>query len=238
MYYLYLITDVAVAGFRTLLFVPGIFAQERSGIWSRRFDPKKWIPRFRLIQTCGFVFFWVFATIMFLFPPVASDSANIVSIFWPFTQIQLLTLPLENFLPIILIFATFVTTSFFGGFADILTQRVLLDVIPNRIRNSMYSLFPTIATIFAIPQIALFGWLITLIGFPLTLASCGVVSLLGVLMIVQGFKHDIPRVEEATWGNDHPQAAENQKALKEEQMMTEAQLANSLDDVSDKNMID
>jgi MFS family permease len=205
MYYLYLITDVAVAGFRTLLFIPGIFAQERSGIWSRRFEPKKWIPRFRLIQTCGFVFFWVFATIMYLFPPVASETANTISIYWPFTGIELLTLPLENLLPITLIFTTFVASSFFGGFADILTQRVLLDVIPNRIRNSMYSLLPTIATVFAIPQIALFGWLITLIGFPLTLASCGMVSLVGVLMIVHGFRHEVPKTEEATWSEIKPE---------------------------------
>lgn len=199
MYYMYLITDVAVAGFRTLLFTPGIFAQERSGVWSRRFEPKKWIPRFRLIQTCGFVFFWVFATIMFLFPPADASSVNIFTIYWPFTGIELLTLPLENLLPIALIFSTFVLTSFFGGFAEILTQRVLLDVIPNKIRNSMYSLAPTLAILFAIPQIAAFGWLITIIGFPLTLASCGIVSLAGVLLIVHGFRQEVPELDEVTW---------------------------------------
>jgi MFS family permease len=201
MYYMYLITDVAVASFRTLLFTPGIFAQERSGVWSRRFEPKKWIPRFRFIQTCGFVFFWVFATIMFLFPPADASSVNVISIYWPFTGIELLTLPLENILPIALIFSTFVLTSFFGGFAEILTQRVLLDVIPNKIRNSMYSLAPTIATIFAIPQIALFGWLLNIIGFPLTLMSCGVVSAIGVLFIIFGFRHERPIIE-GTWGDN------------------------------------
>lgn len=201
MYFLYLITDVAVASFRTFLFVPGIFAQERSGVWSRRFEPKKWIPRFRLIQTCGFVFFWVFATIMYLFPASDVNAANIVSIYWPYTGVEIFTLPVDNILPIALIFLTFTMTSFFGGFAEILTQRVLLDVIPNRIRNSMYSLSPTIATLFAIPQIAIFGWLLTIIGFPLTLMSCGVVSAFGVLLIIRGFKHERPIIDEATWGN-------------------------------------
>ncbi len=200
MYYLYLITDVGVASFRTLLFIPGIFSQERSGIWSRRFEPKKWIPRFRLMQTCGFVFFWVFAAIMLLFPPT-DTSTSLWTLYWPFTQIQLLSLPAENIVPIALIFTTFVSTSFFGGFAEILTQRVLLDVIPNKIRNSMYSLFPTVATLFAIPQIALFGWLITIIGFPLTLASCGLVSLTGVVLIVHGFRHDPPEPDGETWAN-------------------------------------
>lgn len=216
MYYMYLITDVAVASFRTLLFTPGIFAQERSGIWSRRFEPKKWIPRFRLIQTCGFVFFWVFATIMFLFPPADASSVNIYTIYWPFTGIALLTLPLENLLPIVLIFSTFVLTSFFGGFAEILTQRVLLDVIPNKIRNSMYSLSPTLATLFAIPQIAVFGWLITIIGFPLTLASCGIVSLMGVLLIVHGFRHQVPEMDEETWSDTRPAINIESEVLVEE----------------------
>jgi MFS family permease len=89
---------------------------------------------------------------------------------------------------------TFVSTGFFGGFADILTQRLIIDTIPNRIRNSMYSLQPAIATILAMPQIALFGWLTNLWGFPLTLVSCGLVSLAGVLMIKKGMKYPLPVV--------------------------------------------
>ncbi|RDE14066.1 MAG: hypothetical protein C4K48_07045 [Candidatus Thorarchaeota archaeon] len=233
MYYLYLITDVAVASFRTLLFLPGILAQERSGIWSRRFQPKKWIPRFRFMETCGFVFFWLFATIMYLFPPVAGESSNIISIYWPFTGIQLLTLPLENLLPIVLIFTIFVTTSFFGGFADVLTQRVLLDVIPNRIRNSMYSLYPTIATIFAIPQIALFGWLIMIIGFPLTLAGCGIVSLVGVIMIVHGFRHEPPEREEATWSDRGPALDQSTGATTRDEVEVESELLDTIEQLLD-----
>lgn len=238
MYYLYLITDVAVASFRTLLFMPGIFAQERSGIWSRRFEPKKWIPRFRLIQTCGFVFFWVFAVIMYLFPASDITSVNVVTIFWPFTGIELLTLPLENLLPIALIFGTFVATSFFGGFAEILTQRVLLDVIPNRIRNSMYSLAPTLATLFAIPQIALFGWLLTIIGFPLTLMSCGVVSAFGVVLIIHGFRHDRPILDEETWSNNGTPKDEVVDELTEEQVQDDAEGLTIVDEMSDDSIFD
>ena len=207
MYFLYLITDVAVASFRTSLFLPGVVAQERSGVWSRRFDPKKWIPRFRLMQTCGFVFFWVFSLIMWIFPP-APPNGNTMIVYWPFTSVQILTLPLENLLPIAIIFITFVATSFFGGFAEILTQRVLLDVIPNRIRNSMYSLSPTIATLFAIPQIAIFGWIVAIpgIGFPLTLALCGLISLGGVVLIRNGLHQERPEPEEECWANGNGSA--------------------------------
>ena len=238
MYYMYLITDVAVASFRTLLFTPGIFAQERSGIWSRRFEPKKWIPRFRFIQTCGFVFFWVFATIMFLFPPADTSSVNIFTIYWPFTGIELLTIPLENILPIVLIFLTFVLTSFFGGFAEILTQRVMLDVIPNKIRNSMYSLSPTLATLFAIPQIAVFGWLITIIGFPLTLASCGVVSLAGVLLIVQGFRHEVPELEEETWSDTRKAVKPESIPLEDEEMHSNDEILPILKELEDELLVE
>ncbi|MHA1771662.1 MAG: MFS transporter [Candidatus Thorarchaeota archaeon] len=192
MYFSYLLTDVAVAAFRTVLFAPGIFQAERSGVWSRRFEPKKWIPRFRLLQSGGFLFYGAFAAIMLFFPPMASGA--MISLTLPYTDIILLQLPEASVLPVLLIAMVFTLSGIFGGFSEILSQRVLLDVIPNRIRNSIYSLTPTIATILAIPQIALFGWLIPVAGFPLTMALCGMISLVGVLMIHSGLKHPIPTV--------------------------------------------
>jgi MFS family permease len=201
MYFLYLITDVAVASFRTLLFIPGIAAQERSGVWSRRFEAKKWIPRFRLIQTCGLVFFLVVSFIMFILPP-ATNGGPMFSVVLPIANVELMQIPVGNILPVVLLFFSFTLTGFFGGFAEILTQRQLLDAIPNRIRNSMYSLSPTIATIFALPQIWFFGWLIPTIGFPLTLILCGLVSLIGVSLIRKGLHQPKPLLEQETWAND------------------------------------
>ena len=199
MYYSYLRTDVAVAAFRTLLFIPGIFSLERSGVWSKKFESKKWIPRFRLIQTCGFIFFSVFALIMFVFPPAPAGSP-MYEVFLPFTDITILMVPIDSIIPVTMIFCTFVFTGFFHQFANILTQRELLDVIPNRIRNSMYSLQPTIASLLAIPQILVFGWIISDFSFSLALAGVGLVSLLGVLLIRHGLSHTKPIVEGETWG--------------------------------------
>jgi len=190
MYFSYLLTDIAVAGYRTILFVPGVFTQERSGVWSQRFEPRKWIPRFRLIQACGFVFYIVLSIFMLVFPPVVDTT--FISVTIPFTAIEILQVPTANIIPIILIASMFSVTMLFGGFAEILTQRELLDVIPNKIRNSMYSLSPTIATLFAMPQIAIFGWLIPIIGFPTTLAMIGFISLMGVVMIRYGLNQEKP----------------------------------------------
>ncbi|NHJ13121.1 MAG: MFS transporter [Candidatus Thorarchaeota archaeon] len=220
MYFSYLITDTAVASFRTALFVPGIFSQERSGVWSRRFEPEKWIPRFRLIQTCGFVFFWVFALVMFFFPP-ATNGGPMLSVVLPIANVELMQIPVGNILPVVIIFFCFTLTSFFGAFAEILTQRVLLDAIPNRIRNSMYSLSPTIATLFALPQIGLFGFLIPTIGFPLTLALCGLVSLIGVLQIRKGLSYPKPILTEDAWAAP-PVEAEMVVEEFEEELIREA----------------
>ncbi|TFG30089.1 MFS transporter, partial [Candidatus Thorarchaeota archaeon] len=92
LYYSYLITDVAVATYRTVAFIPGVAANERSGIWSQKFEPKKWIPRFRLLQACGFIFFVIVAFMMFIFPPVGA-AAQMVRIMWPFTSIVLIEMP-------------------------------------------------------------------------------------------------------------------------------------------------
>lgn len=198
-YFLYLITDVGVSSFRTVLFFPGVFSEERSGVWSRRFDQKKWIPRFRLLQTCGFLFFMILAVVMFVFPPI-SEGATIIEILLPFTSIVILEIPQRFILPIILLFITFVLTGLMSRFAAVLSQRLLLDVIPNRIRNSVYSLIPTVAMILALPQIVIIGFTIQYLGFPVSLMICSLVSFIGVLMIRKGLSYPVPTSEEETWG--------------------------------------
>ena len=195
LYYSYLITDVAVASYRTILFAPGVFANERSGVWSQRFEAKKWIPRFRILQACSVVFFVLVAALMFFFPPVGEDVAQMVTVMWPLTSIVLIELPVQHVLPIIILFTLFTVTLFFNGFADILTQRVLLDAIPDRNRNSLYSLQPTILLIFSAPQIALLGWLIPAIGFPATLLICAGVAMTGVVIIRYALHQEKPQIQ-------------------------------------------
>ncbi|MGY5853398.1 MAG: MFS transporter [Candidatus Thorarchaeota archaeon] len=199
-YFLYLITDVGVASFRTILFFPGIISEERSGVWSKRFEQTKWIPRFRLLQTCGFVFFGMLALFMFVFPPV-TEGVIMMQLLIPFTNIVFLELPQIYIGPIFLLFLVFVITGLMSRFAMILSQRLLLDVIPNKIRNSVYSLIPTVAMILALPQIVIVGFVIQYLGFPVALMMCGLVSFIGVLMIRKGLSYPVPTPEEETWGS-------------------------------------
>ena len=193
MYYSYLLTDVAVASFRTLVMIPLVFYSERSGVWAKRFEPGKWIPRFRFIQTGGAVFFWIFALIMILFP-VPPPGSPMVEFYIPSTDILLLTVPLMSVIPVLLMIVVFYVLGIFLQIAGVLTSRIFIDAIPNRVRNGVYSLFPTIVLILGIPQIAFFGWLISVAPISLTLILTGGISTVGVLMILKAFQY--PRLDE------------------------------------------
>jgi hypothetical protein len=133
---------------------------------------------------------------MTVFPP-AAEGAEMVTLLLPFTSLVLIELPVIHVVPIIILFMLFSVTMFFGGFAEILTQRVLLDAIPNRNRNSIYSLQPTILLLLTIPQIVFFGWFIPNFGFPLTLVGCALVSLAGILVIRYALGLEIPKCDDA-----------------------------------------
>jgi MFS family permease len=177
LYFAYLFTDIAVSSFRTLVFFPQALTQERSGIWAKRFDPVKWTPRFRLFQFMGFVFCIALALILFLFP-APTEAVNIVGLYIPFTDIALIEMPAQSVAPMVLLFIVFIVSNAFGGLANILTQRVMLDVVPNKIRNSVYSLQPTLALLMAMPLVAFFGWLLPQSGFPLTFGLMSIVAII------------------------------------------------------------
>lgn len=191
MYYSYMLTDVAVASFRTIVKIPSVFYSERSGVWAKRFALKKWVSRFRFIQTCGALFFWTFAIIMFVFP-VPPPGSPMIEYIIPGTDILLLSVPSDSLVPVMLMIVVFFVLGIFLELANVLTSRVFVDAIPNRVRNGVYSLFATIVTLLSIPQIAFFGWLISVAPISLTLILTGVISTIGVVLINQAFQHPRP----------------------------------------------
>jgi hypothetical protein len=194
MYYKYLVSDVAVATFRTIIMLPLVFYSERSGNWAKRFDPKKWIHRFRFTQSAGAVFFWIFAVIMLVFPAPPLDSP-MIDYYMPGTEILILRVPVDSLLPVSIMLLVFFTLGIFFQLAGVLTSRIFVDAIPNRVRNGVYSLFPTVVLLLSIPQIAFFGWLIS-VSIPATLVSIGIISSIGCLMIRKGLQQRHPFQDE------------------------------------------
>jgi MFS family permease len=195
LYYTYLVTEVAVASFITIWFLTSIVAQERSGVWSRRFEPVKWIPRFRLLSFFGFVEFGLLAALFYFFP-APTDVSNTIQLLIPFTDLIIIEMPAESIIPMVLLLLLFAFTNFTTYFANILTQRVMIDVIPNRIRNSMYSLQPTLVMMIAIPLVLAFGWIIPTYGFSVTFMLLSLIGLLAYLLLKRGFSYPIQKAED------------------------------------------
>jgi len=191
MYYSYMLSDVAVASFRTIVMMPLVVYSERSGVWAKKYEPKKWIPRFRFLQSAGAVFFWIFAIIMIVFPIPPPDSPMIDYIL-PGTDILILRVPVASVLPVAIMILVFFVLGIFYQLAGVLTSRVFVDAIPNRVRNGVYSLFPTVVLLLSIPQIAFFGWFIS-VSIPFTLVLIGIISSLGCLMIRKGLQYPHPQ---------------------------------------------
>ncbi|NWF95717.1 MAG: MFS transporter [Candidatus Thorarchaeota archaeon] len=196
MYFIYLLTDVAVAGYRTLVFVPNAVAQERSGFWSARFDPIKWVPRFRLVQFGGVAFFVLLAATTLFWPPPNPATAELLSVFIPFTQTPLFQVPVDSVPALVVVFIVFTAGDFFGAFAEVLEMRVIIDVVPNRIRNSLYSLRPALTIIASIPVIYAFSFILPMYGFAVSFAICSMITLVGTLMIWKGYRYPIPRAQD------------------------------------------
>jgi hypothetical protein len=194
LYFGYLLSDVAVSAFRTSMFAPMVIGQERSGVVSQRCDPVKWIPRLRIIQFGGIAFFMGLVAITAIFP-LPGPAAQFITLFIPFTAMPFMTLPILSILPVALIWVLFVGTDFLGRMTEVLNGRVMLDVFPNRIRNCMYSLRPTIAFLLSIPLIFVISQLLPIFGFPLVFGIASAVALTGALLIRKGFSYPIPKDE-------------------------------------------
>ncbi len=194
LYFGYLLSDIAVSAFRTSMFAPMVIGQERSGVVSQRFEPKKWIPRFRLIQFISISFFMGLVAITAIFP-LPTASAQFITLFIPFTAMPFMALPIVSIIPVALIYVLFVSLDVVGRIAEVLNGRVMLDVFPNRIRNCMYSLRPTIAFLLSIPLIFVISQLLPIFGFPLVFLIAAIVALAGALLIRKGFSYPIPKDE-------------------------------------------
>jgi hypothetical protein len=193
--YEYLFSDSAVATLMTIVIIVFAVFWERSGVWAKRFEPERWIPRFRFVQSVGAVFFWLFAILMYILPPPPIGS-DLINIFIPFTDILIIQVPKLSAASLLLILLIWFSGGIFFTIAAILWMRVLIDVIPNRIRNGVYSLLPTLVVLAAIPQVAILGWLIPLVGIPSVLVLSGLVSTAGAFILRLGFSYQKPLLED------------------------------------------
>jgi len=104
--------------------------------------------------------------------------------------------PESTLLPVLLTAILFIASSLFGGISGILTQRVLIDVIPNKIRNGLYSLRATLVVLASLPLFPFFGWLTPEYGFAASFLCFFVITTIGTIIIWYAFKHEIPKAKD------------------------------------------
>ncbi|MFW9847969.1 MAG: MFS transporter [Candidatus Thorarchaeota archaeon] len=194
-YFSYLFTDIGVSGFRTLIFAPLAISNERSGVWAKKFEPEKWIPRFRIFGFVGSAFSLILAAIIFIFPAPA-DPGDVFSIMLPGSTLPLLEFPASTIIPVVLTAILFVLSSLFGTISAILTQRVIIDVVPNKIRNGFYSLRATLIVLASLPLFPFFGWLTPEFGFAASFFVFFIVTTIGTILIWVAFKQHIPKAKD------------------------------------------
>ncbi len=194
-YFSYLFTDIGVSGFRTLIFAPLALSNERSGVWAKKFEPEKWIPRFRIFGFVGSAFSLILASIIFIFP-APTEPGDVFSIVFPGSSLPLFEFPASTIIPVVLTAILFVMSSLFGTIAAILTQRVIIDVVPNKIRNGFYSLRATLIVLASLPLFPFFGWLTPEFGFAASFFVFFIITTIGTILIWIAFKQHIPRAKD------------------------------------------
>lgn len=135
-YFGYTGTDLLAGVFRTTVFLLGVPTLIIVGNISKKLSDKKWIYIFHFFHSI--LFFGGFALILFIIP--LNNTLNLIGI--------------------ILVVINFSLTGIFFDLTLVLRQRIMLDLIPENIRNSVYSLIPTIVGLCSVPFMTLVGNLI------------------------------------------------------------------------------
>ncbi|MFX1475784.1 MAG: MFS transporter [Promethearchaeota archaeon] len=195
-YYSFLYDQKAVALFRMLLFFVDFISLERAGVWTKTLRPSRWIAVFTFLMAGGAVFYFVFAVITASLPSLLVNSVP-VPFPWMFFQ-----------LPAVIVCFAFVIPSIFSSGASVLRRRVELDLIPDRTRNAIYSLFPTLRLLIAAPQLFFFSGILPIFGPSPVLIGLGFISTSGCLLIALGmhFRPTTKKAEEPA--KEEPPAVE------------------------------
>lgn len=152
LYFGYTGNDLGAGIFRFLAWVGAAITASKAAQVATRLNERKWIPRLELLMMLGY--FGFFGLLITIFP--LNNEFNISGI-------------------ILTIVAMFILDMGINA-ADNLRKKLFLDLIPDEIRNSIYSLIPTLALIVSAPVVTIAGGIVETGGFPQTLAALAGIS--------------------------------------------------------------
>jgi MFS family permease len=149
-------TDDLTAILRSIIFIIGAVITGLMGLLSKKiYNTQKWLALIVFIS--NIFFFWGMFFMLNINP-----APNEFSIF-----------------PFIIVILAFTLLTSPMSLRGVLFQRFLLDVIPDKNRNSVYSLIPTLVVFASIITTALGGQIITELGEKSVLIGLGLIALVG-----------------------------------------------------------
>ncbi|MFW9994177.1 MAG: hypothetical protein ACFFD4_19185 [Candidatus Odinarchaeota archaeon] len=149
-------SDGAASTYRFVIWIAGIPVTGLAATQAAKLDAK-WYPRTRA------------AFILLYF-----GSMLLITAWFPLS---------DRFEPVALILTSVVFIGFTILFkiANILEQRLFLDLIPDRNRNAVYSLIPTLVLLASAPAVIIGGELLTSLGLTVSTAVLGLTGLAGTI---------------------------------------------------------
>ncbi len=154
LYYGYTGNDLGAGIFRFMAWIGSAITASKAAQIATRLNETKWIPRLELFMMLGY--FGFFAILIGVFP--LNNELNLVGIILTIAVMFILDIGVNA--------------------AFSLRQKLFLDLVPDKIRNSIYSLIPTLALIASAPVISIAGGIVESIGFSQTLAILAGISLI------------------------------------------------------------
>ncbi|MFX1515941.1 MAG: MFS transporter [Promethearchaeota archaeon] len=153
-YFGYTESDAGAGILRFIAWIGNSILAARAGIWSRKLCYRRWVPRLNLSIIVSF--FGFFVTLIILYP--LESSFNVI--------------------PIILLLCYSLIFLGLNNLFLILRQRLIFDLVPDSIRTSVYSLFPTLTLLIGAPLLFISGNIIENYGFPVMLVLLMIIGVL------------------------------------------------------------
>lgn len=153
-YFSYSGSDAVAGLFRFIIWIFSSLFVGLASNYMKKLETKKNMFKLHLLHPIAF--FFVIASIITFFPMI--NKINIL--------VMVLTIFIFSFTAILR------TTS------DIMRKEVYIELVPNKVRNSFYSLISTLIALISAPVITIFGILITNYGFVYSIILLGFMELL------------------------------------------------------------
>ena len=154
LYFGYTGNDLGAGIFRFLAWIGAAITAAKAAQVATRLNEIKWIPRLELFVMLGY--FGFFAILIAIFP--LNNNLNLTGIILTIAAMFFLDMGVNA--------------------VENLRQKLFLDLIPDEIRNSIYSLIPTLTLIVSAPVVSIAGGVVETIGFPITLGILAGLSII------------------------------------------------------------